>query len=193
MARVHHRKARKDYPANGIAKGDMYYYAKIKTGPYSSRVIRQKDPIRQSQMTSSPFKQAWFAMEEGLPDVFGDAETIRETGSTIREIGEEVEESYNNMPEGLQEGDTGQMLNERFEGCYSIADELDGLADELESLEEPGEFDPSDYAEETSNMDPEDVGEFLDDMQQEHNDERDVYEQEVYRICSDARELVEMP
>lgn len=33
MARVHHRKAAKDYPQQGIAKGDMYYYVKIKTGP----------------------------------------------------------------------------------------------------------------------------------------------------------------
>ena len=55
MARVHHRKAAKDYPDHGIAKGDLYYYTKIKTGPRSSRVLRSKEPFKRSQLTSSEF------------------------------------------------------------------------------------------------------------------------------------------
>ena len=44
MARVTRRKAAKDYPDAGINKGDLYYYAKIKTGPRTSRTLRSIKP-----------------------------------------------------------------------------------------------------------------------------------------------------
>ena len=37
MARQTQRRARKDYPDHGISKGDLYWYAAIKTGPRSRR------------------------------------------------------------------------------------------------------------------------------------------------------------
>jgi len=49
MAKTFHRKAAKDYPNEGISKGDMYWYAKIKTGQRSSRVIRSLTPIPMSK------------------------------------------------------------------------------------------------------------------------------------------------
>jgi hypothetical protein len=57
-----------------------------------------------------------------------DLEILRdEIVGTIRELGEAAQESKENMPEGLQEGDTGQMLEERYDTCEAAADELEGL------------------------------------------------------------------
>ena len=200
MPRVHYRKARKDYPNQGIEKGDMYYYTKMKTGPRSSRVLRSKTPFKQSQLTNSPFKSGWYAASEGWDASDKNDEAMRATAEALRELGQEAQDSYDNMPEGLQEGDTGQLLNARAEGCESKADELEALADEWEGLEEPEEpdaFDPSDYAEEMSAMDPEDAGEFLSEKEQDWQTECDEYqttlaenEQERERIRDEAQDII---
>lgn len=46
MAKVEKRKARKDYPEDGIKAGDEYYYVQMKTGQRSSKVMRSlnRDP-----------------------------------------------------------------------------------------------------------------------------------------------------
>ncbi|MFV2091153.1 MAG: hypothetical protein ACC642_10870, partial [Pseudomonadales bacterium] len=50
-----------------------------------------------------------------------------------------------NMPEGLQEGNTGQMLQERSETCAGSADEIEGLdldfTSELDEDDEPTDAD----------------------------------------------------
>lgn len=128
MARVHHRRANKDYPEAGIQKGEMYYYAKIKTGPYSSRTIRQKAPIKPSQLTSSEYLSRLYELQEQMNGL-DDLEAAREIAESLRELGEEQREKFDNMPEGLQQGDTGQMLEERAEACESAADEIETLID----------------------------------------------------------------
>lgn len=197
MPRVHHRKARKDYPSAGIKAGDMYYTASIKTGPRSSRTIRSLKPIPRSQLTTSAFLSGWYAVQEGIEGEALTADVIRDCASTIRELGEAAMESYENMPEGLQEGETGQLLYARAEGSETTADELGRVADELDDLEEPIEeaFDPSDYAEEMSEMDPEDVEEFLADMEAQHDDDYQnavsEYETDEEALLDEARELID--
>ena len=146
MARIYHRKARKDYPDQKIKKGDMYYYTSIKTGPRSSRVIRQIDRIRPSQMTSSEFKGGWYATQENFPDS-PSAEDITAAAETIRELGEQASENFENMPDGLQQGDTGQMLENRYSEAENISDQLDELSQAREDLEGPDEDDSDDVAE----------------------------------------------
>jgi len=142
MARIHHRKARKDYPEHGIKKGDMYYTAQIKTGPRSSRVLRSLKPLKASQMTTSPFRQDYYAMQEAWDSTEAHtAEDIRSAAEVCRELSEQASESFENMPESLQQADTGQMLENRRDECESKADDLDGFADEFEGLEEPEEPD----------------------------------------------------
>jgi len=141
MARVIKRKARKDYPANGIAKGDDYFFCQIKTGPRSSRVMRSKTPFKQSQLTTSPFKSGFLAAQEEWDGSDKQPDDMRAAGEAIREIGQECQGSFDNMPEGLQQGETGQLLENRASECERIADELDGFADEFEGLEEPVEPD----------------------------------------------------
>lgn len=128
MAKVEHRKARKDYPGAGISKGDMYYFAQIKTGPRSSRTIRQKDPIKRSQLTTSEYLSTLYGLCEQTDDT-NDLEDFRTIAEDLRELGQEQRDKFDNMPEGLQQGDTGQMLEERAEACESAADEIETLID----------------------------------------------------------------
>lgn len=186
MPRVLHRKAAKDYPDAGITKGEMYYFCQMKTGPRSSRIIRQKEPIKPSQLTTSAFKQAFFAAQEEWEKSEKDGDAIRAACETIREAGEEARNSFDAMPDGLQQGDTGQLLENRADECDRIADELDTLAGELDDLEEPEEVeepdgDPDDNPEEW---------EAFEAWQQEH----DHYQSELARIPEEADGLIgDMP
>lgn len=158
MARVFHRKARKDYPDNGVKKGDMYYYTKIKTGPYSSRVMRQLTPFKRSQLTSSPFYSAMYEIEDTLSAAAG-IETVRSVIDELESLRDETQESLDNMPEGLQYSHTGEMLQERIDGCETAIDELTDICNRADDVEP---YDPADDAEELSNRvaegeDPEEV------------------------------------
>ena len=132
MARIKHQKAAKDYPEAGIKKGQMYYYTRIKTGPYSSRQIRQLTPIRPSQMTTSEFLSQFYSLQEQLGDFKGGIDELEsfleELASDARNLGEEEQGKYDNMPEPLQQGDTGQMIEERAQAMGAWADSLDTAA-----------------------------------------------------------------
>ena len=137
MARVYHRKARKDYPAHGIKKGDMYYTASIKTGARSSRTLRQKTPFKQSQLTVSEFKQAWYTAEEEYADIKPEdrsGEALEDIASQFEQIASECMEKFDNMPEGLQYGDTGQLLEERQAAAEEVQGELERIASEYDEL-----------------------------------------------------------
>ena len=132
MARVHHRKAAKDYPDHGIAKGDLYYYTKIKTGPRSSRVLRSKEPFKRSQLTSSEFLGQLYDIEDSLA-ALTDIGEARDLAESLRELGQEQQDKLDNMPEGLQESETGELLRTRAEGCEAAADSIEEIVDEWET------------------------------------------------------------
>lgn len=192
MPKTYRRKAAKDYPENGIKRGDMYFTASLKTGPRSSRTIRQLTPIKPSQLTTSEFLSGWLAAQEQLGEE-GPIETddLRAIADTIRELGEGAQERFENMPEGLQQGATGQMLENRAYEAESTAGELDRVADEIDAAEEPTEFDPADYAEEMSSMAPEDVAEFLSEKEMECEDEAGEFEQNLENLFDEARNLLD--
>lgn len=133
MARIHERTARKDYPANGISKGEKYFYVKIKTGPYSSRTIRSKTRPKRYELTSSDFySQLWRIEDESFQGV-SEASDLFDIAEEIRELGSEQQEKFDNMPDGLQQGDTGMMIEERAQQCEEWADAIEQAANDLES------------------------------------------------------------
>lgn len=148
MARVKYQKAAKDYPEAGIKKGEMYYYTRIKTGPYSSRQIRQKTPIRPSQMTSSDFLSQFYGLQEQLQDysdgIAGLADFLNDIASQARELGQEQQEKFDNMPDNLQQGETGQLLEERANAMDEWADSLEQAATTAE--EKAREFEENEEA-----------------------------------------------
>lgn len=133
MARVQERKAAKDYPGNGIAKGDTYFYVKIKTGPYSSRTIRSLTRPKRWELTTSEFySQLWPIEDEGF-DQISEPSDLRDVAEQLRELGNEQQEKFDNMPDGLQQGDTGAMIEERAQQCEEWADAIETAADDLEN------------------------------------------------------------
>lgn len=180
MARVHHRKARKDYPEAGIVRGDMYYTARIKTGPRSSRVIRQKEQIRPSQLTTSEYLSAVLGLQESFdPATYQD---ISDAAETLRAIGQEAQERFDAMPENLQESENAQMLQGRAGSCDEIADRLDELASEWEGLEKPKEPDTDDYA-------PNDIEQFHMDCA-DYQEELRTFENRTEEIPTEAIEAL---
>jgi len=64
---------------------------------------------------------------------------VDDAASQIRELGEEQEGKLDNMPDGLREGPTGEMLQNRYDECERMADELEGI--DLEDYDGP-EWEP---------------------------------------------------
>lgn len=126
MTKVKHVKARKDYPEFGIAKGEMYY---VWVPGFRAQTRRSKTKPKQSQLYLGYRSQA-YELQERLDDfenpgnltemagfveeLIGDAESLRD----------EVQDSLDAMPEGLQQGDTGQQLQERIEALEAFIDEI---------------------------------------------------------------------
>lgn len=153
MARVHAVRANKDYPAQGIKKGETYYKWTTRTvvgKRYIGTTHRSKVRPTRAQLTSSEFLSRLYELEDGLGDRFSmDAfrgsenwmdDFSAERDSLIGEIEElrdETQEKLDNMPEGLQQGDTGQLLQERIDGLEGWTSDLESVepSDEEEGLE----------------------------------------------------------
>jgi hypothetical protein len=140
MARVQKvERAQKDYPEHGIKKGEPYWWWKFRFGGkhYS------KTPPRQSQLTQSGFLSQVWGLEEQLadmkPEAFEDAEALKDERDSlaeeIRQAGEECSEKRDNMPDSLQDSETGELLQSRADECESFADELEAV--DLEDYEGP--------------------------------------------------------
>ena len=88
--------------------------------------------------------------DDGLPSA------LREIAENIRTAGEGAQERYDNMPEGLQMGDTGQRLEQRASDAESWADEIESAADTLEEKIKEIEDKAWHELDEFSHLDPED-------------------------------------
>jgi len=137
MPRVYFvKKARKDYPAFGIKKGDSYYWWKFRYGG----IYKSKTRPRPSQLTQSEFLGTIYAIIEEIQDVTIDdfnsidelRDFIEEKAEEIRILGEEQEDKLYNMPESLQDSETGWLLQDRADACYEIADELENIDTEID-------------------------------------------------------------
>lgn len=133
MARVHEKTAAKDYPAEGIKKGDRYFTWKTRVTVGKSYVGRvHRSLTRPTSTTQSAFLSSLAEIQAAFPGV-EDADGLRAIAEQVRELGQEEREKFDNMPEGLQQGDTGQLLEERADGCDAWADEIESAADALET------------------------------------------------------------
>ena len=136
MPRVHHIKARKDYPNDGIKKGDMYYKWSIKTGPVSGITFRSPTPPKPSQLTNSAFYQEYYAIQEQFDEIMSNAEVIEDDLNNIRDnlenLRDDTQDKLDNMPEGLQEGNTGQLLQERIDALEQDISEIEDIINQIE-------------------------------------------------------------
>lgn len=171
MPRVHKvEKAQKADPRAGIAKGDTYYWWTFKNQRGPGTKVKSKVYPKPSQLTRSNFKSQWRSFGEEIAEMALDDglyDALQEIAGRIRELGEECQGSLDNMPEGLQQGATGEMLQERIDNCESWASDIEGLDDpgqfdeaEIEDLPEFGEFLDTDATEQPAVVDG-DIGDLI--------------------------------
>jgi hypothetical protein len=138
MARAHFvKKARKAIRDAGIKKGDSYYWWKFRFG--GKRV--SKTPPKPSQLTQSDFWSAVYSAQESAGTVpsFADLKDACDNlVSDLQDIESATQDKFDNMPEGLQQGDTGQMLEERVAAIQDVISELEGIDCEPELDESEG-------------------------------------------------------
>jgi len=131
MPRVTHvKKARKAIPDHGIAVGDSYYWWAFRVGGRGSIKKFSKTPPKRQQLTQSSFLISLYDIEDSITGLAADdtlPDMIADIAQQLRDLGEECQGSLDNMPDGLREGDTGQMLQERASMCESAADELENI------------------------------------------------------------------
>lgn len=156
MPRVHTQIARKDYPNQGIKKGDRYFKWSMRThGAGSGVTCKSLNQPRYSQLTLSAFYSQQRSLDEQLEDLTTD--TVRdEIEGIYDEISSLLDETRDNLeaiPDHLQESHVNtervEMLEEwmfSLEGVKDdVPDEVDEPIDEPEEPEEDDFEDSDDY------------------------------------------------
>lgn len=131
MPKVHFVKsARKPIPRAGIEVGDSYYWWKFR---YGGKQV-SKTPPKRSQLTQSSFLAQLYDLEDGIEEQLQGASDQDELRSMVEDIAaeiqnlcEEARDSLEAMPEQLQDGDTGELLQSRIDACEEWADEVESI------------------------------------------------------------------
>mgnify|MGYP001601664161 CR=1 FL=1 len=139
MAKATHvMRSRKDIPEGvcgikgGIPKGTSYYWWKFKR--FGKRF--SLTPPKRSQLTRSSFYSAIYDLEDAVISKAGANDLLQsirdDVVSSLEDVRDECQNSLDNMPDGLQQGPTGELLQERIDAMDSAISEFEDL-----ELEEP--------------------------------------------------------
>lgn len=155
MARIERIKsARKEHKCskcgNTIEVGQSY----LKATPYRRPTIYRctKCGLKSYETSGSEYVKEVGSIVEDWEESYSLGETTAEDiASTLEDIKDSQQDSLDNMPENLQYGDTGQMLQERIDSLESVIDELNDISWEdcesearEEAENEMGEYDSDD-------------------------------------------------
>ena len=181
MARIERiNKARKEQKCSKcgevIAVGMPY----LKATPYRQRPIIRctKCGLKSYETSGSEYvKECGAIVEDWRENYDLNESTAGEIASALEELRDQQQDSLDNMPENLQQGDTGQMLQERIDSLECTIDELNNISwedceseaeGEVES--EMGEYDPD--AEDKQWESKEEYQEEFDSQKQELTEEK---------------------
>ncbi len=136
MPRVHYvKKARKDNSA--VKKGEPYYWWKFR---YAGKRCSRTRP-RPSQLTQSDKLARYYEAQEAIEDTdaHGDIQelidTLNEQAEDIRVIGEEYQESADNIREHFESSEVADDCEEKSYMCEATADNIQGTVSSLEDIE----------------------------------------------------------
>lgn len=131
MPRVHFvKKARKD---NRVAKkGESYYWWSPMTNGRGGGKRYSKEKPKPSQVTQSEFWSAVYSlqedMEEAKPSTIEELQDMLEGWkSEVSEIRDRCQEKYDNLPEGLQAGQSGETQQGRIDAMDDWEQQLDAI------------------------------------------------------------------
>lgn len=139
-----------------IAKGESYYtWSFMNGGTYYS-----KTPPRASQLTSSEFMSTYYGIQESVEDFETTdldelASFVDDIKSSLEELRDETDDKFNNMPDSLQGGPTGELLQERVDSLDSTISEFEDIDFDFE---EPSEEDSLAELAEQRDVDTEEGG-----------------------------------
>lgn len=150
MPRVYAVKARKDYPDQGIRRGDTYYKWRTRPGGRGSGITHRSATYPKPwQLTRSPFLQQLYLIQDEIANLEtgepGDGSLESEVlnlAQRLRELGEQCQESLDNMPDVLREtSESGLLLQERIDACEQAADDLEAAVSDLNSDSDQDDLD----------------------------------------------------
>ena len=128
MASIEKPKARKEYVCSKcgatIKVGEQY----VKGTPFRMKpIIRcNKCGLRHWELSSSDYVQGVGRVCDCWEKDYGcDEDTAQSIADELSSILDTTQDSLDNMPEGLQEGDTGQLLQERIDNLDSAINDLE--------------------------------------------------------------------
>lgn len=142
MARTTHRKAarKQNYCQKGghtIEVGQPYHYAEFR---YRGKAVGcPEHPLRPSDHTGSKMSII-MAAQEALQDIDAQDHEARlsevdNVVTAIREVSEDYAYSVQNMPEGLQQGYKGEMMQELADNLEYFASDIEGQVEEVPEID----------------------------------------------------------
>jgi hypothetical protein len=150
---------------NVIKKGDPYKWIKFRYG--GKRVKCGSCHFKSSELTQSEFLSQAYSLNEQIDEMDTDLEPseieseLQNIAGEFRTLGEECEEKRSNMPDQLQDSETGSMLEERASTCEEVASNLEGVDcdfDEEAAREEAKtEFEEETTVQEKEEMDKDEI------------------------------------
>jgi len=174
--------------ARKFGRSGVVYFRHVECGrPRMSELSSRKTVLIDEAVSDAVWDFSPQVDEDGSydGDVSDLTSTLEEIASVAREVGEEYQDSFDNMPENLQQGETGQALEQ-------VAQELDSWADELESWEPQAEYeqperpDESDFTDGEDNFDEDAYKKAMEDWHSQCQDELDIWASDVLQEAQDA-------
>lgn len=145
-------------------------------------------PLRRSDLTANGPLSAYYAAVEGLQSALDDwggedadelRDALTEAGSGAQEALDEWEAALENMGEGLSQGDTGLLIQERLDGAQAFIDACDSAYNQIEDFNRDDEDPPGERAEDDTRTDEEIRDEWVAMLRSE-------WEYEMWGIIADA-------
>lgn len=181
MARIERiNKARKEQKCSKCGEVIVVGMPYLKATPYRQRPIIRctKCGLKSYETSGSEYvKECGAIVEDWRENYDLNESTADEIASALEELRDQQQDSLDNMPENLQQGDTGCMLQERIDSLECTIDELNNISwedceseaeGEVES--EMGEYDPD--AEDKQWESKEEYQEEFDSQKQELTEEK---------------------
>ena len=152
------KKSRKEFKCNKCGKvipaGSKYYKGEINFGPTIVRCEECK--LESWEVTTSDYQLSVGEIVYRWRDNYNLEEGVNEDiASALEEIRDDLQDRLDNMPEGLQEGDVGQLIQERIDALESAIDDLNSF-----DLDDAKQEIADEYV---SNLPPEEAEELGDD------------------------------
>jgi hypothetical protein len=174
---------------NVIPVGEPYKWIKFR---YGGKKLRCKDcDFKGSDLTQSAFIGQTCDLNDRIselsnlesPDEIRDE--IESIAQEFNDLADECEANRENMPEQLQDSETGSMLEERASTCREIADNLEGVDcdfnEEDARAEAKTEFESETTEEERAEMDEEERNAAIEEKFEEKRQAR------CEEICGEAQ------